>query len=293
MTPESIALGNTRPTNSLLTVIDTYLKMIDRGVVSESREFKRMFLFRMGVLTDVLEDHDLFIERYTEMGLFPSDLRPFYNKCVVTNLFAYAKLMIPSLTNRVNNQMAPKGNVVVNSSGARREFYWPSSGFLKDILKFCEDRNAYGATDALIGNRLESLAVAAQHELDKVLIMSGVMEPYPAVPEECKMVLVQLFTMLEMAVRTNEDYRINAAPILRILWVFGRLFYGDVDPQQMTTPVQSAALMSRIRISDAVLAATPLPTVAVLEAFRDTDEPRISNKACLYLEAVECFLRQS
>lgn len=274
-------------------VVTTYIDLITRNTLAPSKELKRLYLKKSGVLGEDIINIDTLLAQYDQMGLFPRDYTQFYSLCVSSNLLGYGRILLQDIRTMLTDGAdgaSLKHGLQNNTSKARRSRYYPSPTIMKRLVLYFGELKVYGPIDRLIGSEIDGLVYDTQLDLDRIVQMDGVISPQDRATGLTKEAVDLCDYWMNRSHAAMIPYGTLMLPIVKILLVYWRLLRGDVANRSFNNPVQNVDLMRKIRISDTALACTPCPVLTIMETFNDLDEPILSGRGCRYLNALESLL---
>lgn len=286
--------GRVSESDPVLWTVKSYLDLITKGdrLVAGSG-LKRLYALSMGLATYNHNDIVDATAKAVSMGLIPSGLNGFMEKSIIKNCHIYAQVLHDIISNRIigisnGDVQAPRATIRDNLTRARRPYYTVPMPFIDRLSKTLSNRWAAGTAHE---NPMTLTSMAAQADF---LLMNMQGNEGHISPQQTSMVgVVTCVERLVAALQYMADYddkpvnyREEAVPALKILWVIAKILMGDLTIEPQPGAINFVGLSS-INMTDGTLAAIPFPIRQSLDVFRDDEiNTGISMKACTYLSAV-------
>jgi hypothetical protein len=285
------------PANKFMWVVRTYLDLITNNVNLVAGEgLKTLYTLSNGC--DTLNDDGIrmITEKADRMGLIPNTLSGFMVSSILKNCKLYANELVSLINDRIlaisnGDAVNPSPTLKYSPAMARREYYVPTIGFMKRAQRAIV-QDTWGSQfdkSRPAAVTINDVATDASMLLHQLEMTEG--HDYPdqtsfGALAKLAMDLNELIDSEAYYATKNQDYKPRVVGALTILWVIGKLLYGDLGARPLLKDINLTNLDNKITMTDGTLASIPFPIQQTMGVFNETSATGTSLKGSMYLAAV-------
>lgn len=284
------------PANKFLWAVKSYLFLLERkDPLPYGEGMKKLYSMSSGIATLLDGDIDLITVKSERMGLIPKNLDAFMMKSIIKNCKFYAERLAEMIENRVvaiaeGRVKNPEPRLKYSPVAARRSFYLPPTNLLKRIDQAIAADVPQGRWDnAAPVPSLNEVSQDAIVILSRMQVNQGHIFPNQSsfgATTKIARDLVEAISRELSPYNERYDYSLRARSALTILWMIGKLLYGDLTIHPERYEINDIDIGKKLSITDGTLAAIPFPIQQTIEFFNENGPGGLSLKAHKYLSAV-------